>query len=79
MGFGSCLSPSLQALFANPPIGAILAVGMDSGFWIGTFAGFQDGVVVLTKAQLRSNLGGPIDGFRPIVRIPLKNVTFVST
>lgn len=71
--------PTVTGLFDQYPIGSRLAVGMDSSFWIGNFGGIQDGVALLTNAQLFSNIGGPIDGLRPIVRIPLNNVTFVST
>lgn len=69
----------VTALFDQYPIGAALRVGMDSAFWIGNFGGIQDGVALLTNAQLFSNIGTPIDGHRPIVRIPLRNITFVST
>lgn len=70
--------PAIVGLFDNYPIGAALPVGMDAGFWIGNLGGIQDGVATLTNAQLHSNIGSPIDGFRPIVRIPLRNITFVS-
>ena len=69
----------VNALFDQYPIGAQLRVGMDSAFWIGNFGGIQDGVALLTNAELFSNIGTPIDGHRPIVRIPLRNITFVST
>jgi hypothetical protein len=85
MGFGSwglgsnfrCV-PFVVGLFDAYPIGAQLRVGMDAGFWIGHFGGIQDGVALLTNAQLFSNIGTPIDGLRPVVRIPLRNITFVS-
>lgn len=70
--------PFVVGLFDTYPIGATLVIGMDSGFWVGSFGGLQDGVALLTNAQLFSNVGTPIDGVRPVVRIPLRNITFVS-
>jgi hypothetical protein len=70
--------PSRVALFDTYPIGARLAVGTDSSFWVGNFGGLQDGVALLTNAELFSNVGTPIDGLRPVVRIPIRNITFVS-
>jgi hypothetical protein len=70
--------PFIVGLFDTYPIGTILRVGMDSGFWIGNFGGLQDGVALLTNALLHSNIGTPIDGIRPVVRIPLREITFVS-
>lgn len=70
--------PYVIGLFDTYPIGAQLRVGMDSGFWVGSFGGLQDGVALLTNAQLFSNVGNPIDCLRPVVRIPLRNITFVS-
>ncbi len=70
--------PFVVGLFDTYPIGTRLAVGMDSGFWLGNFGGLQDGVALLTNALLHSNIGTPIDGIRPVVRIPLRSVTFVS-
>ncbi|KUO71226.1 MAG: hypothetical protein APF81_24325 [Desulfosporosinus sp. BRH_c37] len=72
-----CL-PLRIGLFDSYPIGARLAIGMDSGFWVGDFGGLQDGVALLTNALLFSNIGTPIDGLRPVVRIPIRNITFVS-
>ncbi|WP_434512577.1 hypothetical protein [Desulfitobacterium sp. AusDCA] len=72
-------TPFTVGLFDQYPIGARLIVGMDAGFWVGNFGGIQDGVALLTNALLHSNIGTPIDGLRPIVRIPLRNITFVST
>ena len=81
MSFGVPFSPvpPLAALFDTYPIGAFLRVGVDSGYWIGAFGGLQCGVALLTNAQLHSNIGAPIDGFRPVVRIPIRAITFVST
>ena len=80
MGFGAPYFPvpPVVALFDNYPIGTLLAIGMDSGFWAGPFGGIQDGVALLTNAQLFSNVGIPIDGLRPVVRIPIRSITFVS-
>ncbi|MDP4127933.1 MAG: hypothetical protein Q8912_13480, partial [Bacillota bacterium] len=65
--------------FDNYPIGTRLVVGEDSSFWIGNFGGIQNGVVAtLTNARLFSNIGTPIDGLRPVVRIPLQNIAYVS-
>lgn len=81
MGFGVPFTPVLTnaGLFDMYPIGTILRIGVDSGYWIGAFGGLQDGVALLTNAQLHSNIGTPIDCFRPVVRIPIRNITFVST
>lgn len=70
--------PPLIGLFDTYPIGARLAVGEDSSFWVGNFGGIQDGVALLTNAQLFSNVGTPVDGIRAVVRIPIRNITFVS-
>ncbi len=71
-------APFIIGLFDTFPIGTALRVGMDSGFWTGNFGGIQDGVALLTNALLFSNVGTPIDGIRPVVRIPLRAITFVS-
>lgn len=77
--FSSLGVPCIRvALFDSYPIGTRLVVGMDSGYWVGDFGGLQDGVALLTNAQLYSNIGTPIDGLRPVVRIPIRNITFVS-
>jgi 6Fe-6S prismane cluster-containing protein len=76
MGFGTPLITAI--LFDNFPIGAGLTVGEDSSFWVGNFGGIQSGVAVLTNARLFSNIGTPIDGIRPVVRIPINQITFVS-
>lgn len=65
-------------LFCHYPIGTRLEVGVDASFWIGCFAGVWDGVAVLTNAQLFANMGKPIDGIRPVVRIPIRMITFVA-
>jgi hypothetical protein len=81
MGFGVPFSPvpPIVGLFDTYPIGTILRIGEDSGYWVGAFGGLQDGVALLTNARLHSNIGTPIDGFRPVVRIPIRAITFVST
>lgn len=68
----------VTALFDHFPIGTPLIIGADSSFWTGAFGGIQDGVALLTNALLHSNVGGPIDGIRPVVRIPIHSITFVS-
>lgn len=80
MGFGVPFSPvpPIVALFDTYPIGTALRIGMDAGFWTGNFGGIQDGVALLTNALLHSNIGTPIDGLRPVVRIPIRSITFVS-
>ncbi|GAB6171000.1 hypothetical protein JCM15765_04780 [Paradesulfitobacterium aromaticivorans] len=70
--------PPILALFDTYPIGARLGIGTDSSFWVGSFGGIQDGVALLTNAQLFANNGNPIDGIRPVVRIPIRQITFVS-
>lgn len=70
--------PCLAALFDLYPIGTPLIIGTDSSFWTGAFGGIQDGVALLTNALLHSNVGGAIDGIRPVVRIPIPSITFVS-
>lgn len=78
--FGTSLSPvpQISALFNTYPIGANLRIGSDSSFWAGSFGGLQNGVALLTNAQLFANNGQPIDGLRPVVRIPIQGITFVS-
>lgn len=70
--------PFIVALFDAFPIGARLGIGTDSSFWVGSFGGIRDGVVLLTQAQLFANMGKPVDGIRPAVRIPINQITFVS-
>lgn len=73
-----CPVPSRLGLFDTYPIGTCLRIGMDSSYWIGNFGGLQDGVALLTNARLISNIGKPVNGIRPVVRIPIRNITFVS-
>ena len=68
----------VTGLFDLYPIGTPLTIGTDASFWSGSFGGIQDGVALLTNAQLFANVGKPIDGIRPVVRIPLAQITFVS-
>lgn len=68
----------IEGLFGNYPIDTRLGVGADSSFWVGNFQGVQDGVAVLTKAQLFANIGKPVDGCRSVVRIPIYQITFVA-
>lgn len=68
----------ITGLFDLYPIGTPLIIGTDASFWTGSFGGIQDGVALLTNAILHSNVGGPIDAARPVVRIPLAQITFVS-
>lgn len=70
--------PRILALFDTFPIGANVQIGTDSSFWAGSFGGIQDGVALLTNAQLFANVGKPVDGIRPVVRIPIRQITFVS-
>ena len=65
-------------LFCPYPIGTCLVVGVDASFWIGRFAGIQNGVAILRNAQLFANPGKPVDQIRPVVRIPVYKVTFVA-
>ncbi|HZK55330.1 MAG TPA: hypothetical protein VFC84_14185 [Desulfosporosinus sp.] len=68
----------IKGLFGDYPIDTRLGVGTDSSFWVGNFKGVQDGVAVLTKAQLFANIGKPVDGCRSVVRIPICQITFVA-
>ena len=61
-----------------PPIGTRLEIGVDASFWVGHFAGIQNGVALLRNAQLFANMGKPVDGMRPVVRIPIRMITFVA-
>lgn len=65
-------------LFYPHPIGTRLVVGVDASFWIGRFAGIINGVAILRDAQLFANVGKPVDGIRPLVRIPTRLITFVA-
>ncbi|NLI93860.1 MAG: hypothetical protein GX434_17195 [Peptococcaceae bacterium] len=73
-----CPIPLIVALFNSYQIGARLGIGVDSSFWVGNFGGIQDGVAILTDAQLFANMGKPIDEKRPLVRIPIRLITFVA-
>lgn len=61
-----------------PPIGTRLEIGVDASFWVGSFAGVLNGVAFLRNAQLFANMGKPVDGNRPVVRIPIRMITFVA-
>jgi hypothetical protein len=78
LSLGVPCQPLGLGLFDSYPIGTRLGIGIVSNFWVGDFGGLQDGIALLTRAQLFSNIGTPIDGLRPVVRIPIKNITFVS-
>lgn len=73
-----CPIPFIVALFNANQIGTRLGIGVDSSFWVGTFGGIEDGVAILTDAQLFANMGKPIDEKRPVVRIPIRLITFVA-
>lgn len=70
--------PFIVALFNATQIGTRIGIGVDSSFWVGNFGGIQDGVAILTDAQLFANMGKPVDERRPIVRIPIRLITFVA-
>lgn len=70
--------PTPVFLFDSYPIGRITLIGADSGFFRGAFGGIQGNVALLTNAQLFSNVGTPIDGIVPVVRIPLAQITFTA-
>ena len=74
-GFGV---PFIVGLFDTYPIGARITIGVDSGYWVGHFGGIQCCVAVLTDAKLFSNVGSPASECRPVVRIPIRAITFVS-
>ncbi|HZK55332.1 MAG TPA: hypothetical protein VFC84_14195 [Desulfosporosinus sp.] len=65
-------------LFCPYPIGTRLLVGVDASYWNGHYAGIQNGVAILRNAQLFANPGKPVDGIRPVVRVPICKVTFVA-
>jgi len=73
-----CCCPSVCGLFDNYPIGTRLKIGTDSSQWIGRFGGIQDCVALLTDARLFSNIGTLVSCKRPVVRIPLNQITFVA-
>jgi hypothetical protein len=68
----------IAGLFDNYPIGTRLGIGTDSSYWVGHYGGIRDGVALLTKAQLHANMGKPVGEIRPLVRIPICQITFVS-
>lgn len=77
MFFGSPFRASFRPVPIFP-IGALVEIGVDASYWVGHFAGCIDGVVFLTNAQLFANMGKPVDGIRPVVRIPIRMITFSS-
>ncbi len=77
-GLQSNSVPPHVAVFETYPLGARLGIGMDASFWVGNFGGIQNGVAILTNAQLFANVGKPIDGISQVVRIPVSQITFVS-
>jgi len=75
---GNPAFPNPCILFDTLPIGARVAVGIDSGTWVGNYGGVIDGVLFLTNAQLFSNVGNAIDGIQSVVRIPIINLQYIS-
>ncbi|MFZ3101868.1 MAG: hypothetical protein WA131_01645 [Desulfitobacteriaceae bacterium] len=82
MGFGVPFSavPALVGLFDTYPIGTRLRIGIeDGGWWHGAFGGIQNGVALLTAAHFHNNNGViVIGGSIPTIRIPIRQITFVS-
>ncbi|MDR3602458.1 MAG: hypothetical protein P4L49_18555 [Desulfosporosinus sp.] len=86
MGFGVPFSavPALVGLFDTYPIGTRLRLGIEGGgWWHGAFGGIQDGVALLTAAHFHISAIPPniVIGFPipiPTVRIPIRELTFVS-
>jgi hypothetical protein len=70
--------PVARILFDTLPIGARIVLGTDSSQFVGNFGGVIDGIAFLTNARLFSNIGTPVDGLMPVVRIPIRQITFVS-
>jgi len=70
--------PFILALFNSIQLGRRIGIGVDSSFWVGNFGGIQNGVAILTDAQLFANMGKPVDEKRPVVRIPIRLITFVA-
>ncbi|HHY27711.1 MAG TPA: hypothetical protein GX523_13400 [Desulfitobacterium dehalogenans] len=68
----------ITTLFKSFALGTKLEVGVGNRYWVGDFAGCCDGVIILTKAQFRSNSCTPIIGTRRTVRIPIGEINFVS-
>lgn len=73
-----CCCPSICGLFDNYPIGTRLRIGTDAASWTGRFGGIQDCVALLTDAKLFSNIGNRVNCTRPVVRIPINQITFVA-
>ncbi|WP_088225252.1 hypothetical protein [Desulfosporosinus sp. FKB] len=65
-------------LFDTLPIGARIIIGTDASTWVGNFGGVIDGVVFVTNARLFSNIGNPVDGLLSVVRIPVRQISYVS-
>jgi len=83
MGWGVPLT--IPAVFDAYPIGTVLRIGTDSGWWHGPFGGIQDGVAIMTNAHFHNNTGAIVIGTAlglpgsiPVVRIPIRDITFVS-
>ena len=79
--------PALVGYFDTYPVGTILRVGVETGgWWHGAFGGVQAGVALLTNAHFHNNLGAIVIGAPfgvpgqaiPVVRIPIRQITFVS-
>jgi hypothetical protein len=60
------------------PLGTRLKVGVGRYFWIGNYAGTNNGVLLLSNARLFSDDREPIGSTRALVRIPCRCITFLA-
>jgi hypothetical protein len=65
-------------LFGLTPIGAKVLVGTDAVMIKAHFGGVLGGILILTHAQVFSNVDTPVDGILNVVRIPINKITFFA-
>jgi len=64
-------------LFDQFPIGRSTSVGVSNGFWTGGYGGLQEGIALLTNAQLYDNAGVAVGAVQLVVRIQITGITYV--
>jgi len=76
-GDGETTPTTITGLFDSFPIGRSTSIGVSNGFWTGGYGATQEGVALLTNAQLYDNAGGTVGAVQLVVRIPLDSITYV--
>jgi len=71
-------TPTITGLFDSFAIGRETSVGVENGFWTGSYGGVTGGAAQLTTAQLYDNTGTEVGTPQDTVRIAFPQITYVS-